>query len=363
MRIPELDGLRGVAILLILSLHWIVRPYGDVLRAAAPHLWALADLSWCGVDLFFVLSGFLVGGILLDQRRAPNVLRTFYVRRACRILPPYLLLLAAVSLPWAGRPIIARGEIPIGAYLLSIQNFWSASGARVAFPLGPCWSLAIEEQFYLALPLLLLWVFRKRFATFALLVLTVPLLLRCLFFARGGWSAWDFTPCRIDAPFWGVLAAVVIRDERALAFIEAHRSAVRRLAGLGLLAVAAASQLVLAPGGSSILLTFGLSLMGCAFSTAMVAVLLSPQSWAAGALRARSLRFFGRHSYFLYLFHLLVLERMPISAYPLRVAFALAVVLALAVVSWRWLESPFLRLGARMRYQETPGALLETTAA
>lgn len=145
-RLPELDGIRGIAILLVLLLHWMVRPAGPLLRDWSPRAWALLDLSWCGVDLFFVLSGFLIAGILLDHRDAPNVLRTFYARRACRILPAYLVLLVAVTLPLGGKPQISQGEVPLAAYLLFLQNLWSAAGARVAFALGPCWSLASRNS-------------------------------------------------------------------------------------------------------------------------------------------------------------------------------------------------------------------------
>src|SRR2546422_1398156 len=92
----------------------------------------------------------------------------------------------------------------LAAYLLFLQNLWSSAGARVAFALGPCWSLAIEEQFYLGLPVLLLWVFRGRFGSFAAVMLLAPPLLRCLCLASGWRSPWDFTPCRLHAPFWGV---------------------------------------------------------------------------------------------------------------------------------------------------------------
>jgi len=298
-RLSELDGIRGVAILLVLTLHWIVYPTQPLLQPWLPRLWALANLSWCGVDLFFVLSGFLIAGILLDHRDAPNLFRTFYARRACRILPAYLLLLLAATLPIAGEPQITQGQVPLAAYLLFLQNFWTAAGAQVALALGPCWSLAIEEQFYLGLPVLLLRVLRGRFASFAAVMLIAPPLLRCLCLASGRWSAWDFTPCRIDAPFWGVLAAVAVRDRRAAAFLDHHRTKVRWAAAAGLLAVAGLSQVVLLPGGTNLLLSLGLSLIDCAFAIALVSVLFSSDSAEARALRWKPLCWVGKHSYFL----------------------------------------------------------------
>jgi peptidoglycan/LPS O-acetylase OafA/YrhL len=97
-RIPELDGLRGVAIGLVLINHY----FSDALVVRLPHPLAILQLptrlTWSGVDLFFVLSGFLIGGILLDAKESPNYFKVFYTRRALRILPIYLLLVAVAFL-------------------------------------------------------------------------------------------------------------------------------------------------------------------------------------------------------------------------------------------------------------------------
>jgi peptidoglycan/LPS O-acetylase OafA/YrhL len=338
--------------LLILLRHSVVWPAGQMLQNRSPRLYSLLDASWCGVDLFFVLSGFLIAGILLDHRDAPNLLRVFYTRRACRILPAYLVLLLVASLPIGGAPQIAEGEVPLTVYLAFLQNLWSAAGAPVAFALGPCWSLAIEEQFYLGLPVLLLWVFRRRFGSFAAMMLLVPPLLRCLCLSTGWRSPWDFTPCRIDAPFWGVLAAVLVRDARAGALMLKHRRALRWAAGAGLLGIAAMSQLPFLPGGANLVLAIGLSLMAVTFTAALVSVLLSPEVAAARLVRWAPLRWAGKHSYFLYLFHLIVVRLTPIAQLPLRLAVSTCALFVLAVISRRWLELPFLNLGAAVDYAE-----------
>jgi len=92
-RIPQLDGLRGLAILLVIGYHYISMPGADAAGVFQVFAWCLR-LGWAGVDLFFVLSGFLIGGILIDARESPNYFRTFYVRRVLRILPLYAVLLA-----------------------------------------------------------------------------------------------------------------------------------------------------------------------------------------------------------------------------------------------------------------------------
>ncbi|MFN7140591.1 MAG: acyltransferase family protein, partial [Limisphaerales bacterium] len=89
-RIPELDGIRGIAILLVVLAHYFVLPVGPGF-AAANFLGTFFGLAWSGVDLFFVLSGFLIGGILLDAKASNNFFKVFYTRRVCRIFPLYFL--------------------------------------------------------------------------------------------------------------------------------------------------------------------------------------------------------------------------------------------------------------------------------
>src|SRR5216117_2710692 len=88
-RIPELDGIRGLAILLVLVWHYWASRVHPPLGSAFAGIWMLCGLTWSGVDLFFVLSGFLIGGVLLEQRDSANYFKTFYVRRVCRIFPIY----------------------------------------------------------------------------------------------------------------------------------------------------------------------------------------------------------------------------------------------------------------------------------
>src|SRR6266850_568728 len=102
-RIPQLDGIRGSAILLVLIWHFVVSPttrgpQESVLAHVVAHV---GLLTWSGVDLFFVLSGFLIGGILIDAKESSNYFRTFYARRAFRILPVYLLVVVVYLLVWS----------------------------------------------------------------------------------------------------------------------------------------------------------------------------------------------------------------------------------------------------------------------
>ena len=158
-RVSELDGVRGIACLLVIADHVIVSglPHGILPGRIVP--WLIG-----GVDLFFVLSGFLIGGILLDNRSATNYFRAFWIRRIARIWPVYYLLVFSffavvvarpmLPWPWLDR-FLLKDAMPLWTYPTFLQNFAQGAsgldgGARWV---ASTWSLAIEEQFYLLLPL------------------------------------------------------------------------------------------------------------------------------------------------------------------------------------------------------------------
>ena len=155
-RVPELDGLRGFAILLVISIHYFYNP-GPNLPRGLHYLQSFFALGWTGVDLFFVLSGFLIGGILLDVRASPDYFKTFYIRRFFRIVPLYYLwlfcLIALVFLGHSFFPSQTQSTQPaidwqIWAHFLFLQNLWSNHYSTLAgWWLAVTWSLAIEEQF------------------------------------------------------------------------------------------------------------------------------------------------------------------------------------------------------------------------
>src|SRR5690242_13003150 len=162
-RIPQLDGLRGMAVALVILYHY----FSLDLQLTAGRLSGLLKspfrMGWCGVDLFFVLSGFLIGGILLDARGSKGYFKTFYLRRFHRIFPLYYLwiasyvLIAFTFLPYLRGALRVEPEkwTMVPTYLFFVQNLvkkeftWFASAW-----LSPLWSLAVEEQFYLVMPLL-----------------------------------------------------------------------------------------------------------------------------------------------------------------------------------------------------------------
>src|SRR5579872_27934 len=140
-RIPQLDGLRGVAILLVLVYHYV----SFAIQYGAPHFVTVlsipANIGWSGVNLFFVLSGFLLGGILLDARGSPNYFRTFYIRRICRIFPLYFAFLVTAFV--ACKALHSPAQIPWWYCPAFLQNFWMAVHNNFAGPfLTPTWTLA-----------------------------------------------------------------------------------------------------------------------------------------------------------------------------------------------------------------------------
>src|SRR5580700_9993704 len=150
-KIPQLDALRGLAVLLVLLHNTNIYP--------SWHLGFISDNGWMGVDLFFVLSGFLITGILLDTKQSAEYFKNFYARRCLRIWPLYYsaLLFMFVILPLL-RPteaaaIFAPRSSPWWAYPLYLQNFLVPIPSKATGLLGVTWPLAVEEQFYLCWPL------------------------------------------------------------------------------------------------------------------------------------------------------------------------------------------------------------------
>jgi hypothetical protein len=132
-RVPELDGLRGLAIVLVLLCHYIGNSDHEALGGWADRVLWLFRGGWVGVDLFFVLSGFLIGGILLDAREAPHYFKAFYLRRAHRILPVYFSLLALFAVSVCVLQLFPQGRAQANLHELSVlpryvfflQNFFA----------------------------------------------------------------------------------------------------------------------------------------------------------------------------------------------------------------------------------------------
>lgn len=311
-RVAALDGLRGLAIFWVLLHQLCVVPatsWGERLV-----LWP-AQFGWVGVTIFFVLSGYLITGVLLDTRDAPNRWSSFYARRALRILPLYLLVVAIVfSISMATGGAFGVDELTPGqaaSFWLLLGN-WSMAeaGDYLVGPLAVTWSVAIEEQFYLVWPLVV-WLLRSTRAVGAVccVVLIVSVATR-LYGLSTGWhpiALYVLTPTRIDAIAMGSLTAIAVRSG-----INPLRWRVVLWATLLVAGLAAAlgdlfSSLAASLQGDDITtwsLGPGLTLEAIA-ATALLLLFSQREAapWLSRCFEARWLLSFGRYSYGIYLTH------------------------------------------------------------
>jgi len=360
-RIPELDGLRGIAILLVLVWHYLP----GILADAPPVLLHLTNtfirFAWSGVDLFFVLSGFLLGGILLDNRESRHYFKTFYARRFYRIAPVYYVMVGVyILLQHANRPDrlawLFDQPMPLWSYLTFTQNFAMAqAGYFGAQWLGVTWSLAVEEQFYLVLPFIVRFIPSRRLGlALVLLAVGAPVTRLALFFTHAQWGTAGYVlmPARADALMLGVLAAVAIRraDIRALAVRK--RSALYRV--FGLLSLAGVTMALMHETvGSTNMVLYGYSVIALFHTAVLVLAVTAGKGELLGrVLRWAWLRKIGTVAYGVYLVHLPVvgLASLLVSAPAPVYVLAFGLTFILAWLSWEYFEKPLVRRGHRYQY-------------
>lgn len=364
-RIPGVEMLRAVAIIAVL-LQNRTSPAFET-EGWFAHIWSLiSGTGWSGVQLFFVISGFLITGILLDKAGQPGALKNFYMRRLLRIFPIYFAFLAFFYLLLPALNAFPRWLEPsqehqvwFWTYLVNwVQPY--VEGLRF----GHLWSLAIEEQFYLLWPWLVLFVAPRRLIVICvLLILSAPLVRLGLWWFDPHWeqSAYTFTPARWDALALGALLACLLRDE---AFAGRPLSWARPVF-YGLLALIL-GQLLWFHEFRAVTGPLGLiNQTTVAFLSAAALVMALSVSRPEGpgwqARIGRVLMTIGKYSYALYLVHMPIkmwwtqsdLALVP-ADFPVPVGevaallgnflavFALS--LALSWLTWRLIEQPFLRL-------------------
>src|SRR5579871_2631445 len=297
--IPALDGVRGIAILLVLLSHF-----------PAPFRWMypFQSVGWCGVDLFFVLSGYLITGILYSSVNRPHYFRNFYIRRTLRIFPLYyaFLVLVIFILP----RVVSRYYLGMEttqspwASFLYYSNYADVFAAWAPFSLSPFWSLAVEEHFYLVWPTVVRVIPRNRLVLCAALVSLFALLSRLAIAAfQWGWlPAYCLTTSRADSLAIGAMVAVLERQrpewlKRWILVISGSTAAA--LVGI-------AKWRHNLDFNDWTMTTFGYSLLALTFAGLV---------WLAGNTRGpisqflgnRVLVIFGRYSYCLYVLHMFVL--------------------------------------------------------
>ncbi|HEY6907951.1 MAG TPA: acyltransferase [Myxococcales bacterium] len=329
--VPALDGVRGIAILLVLFHHFGYKY--TVHNRVQLLLHRSFELGWCGVDLFFVLSGFLITGILLDTRRAANYFQSFYARRVLRIFPAFFLFLGGTSL-------IVR--LPHAAMYWTYLANWIPYSQQYP-PLYHLWSLSIEEQFYFVWPLLVFWLAPRQLGRAAILIAAAAVVIRS---DVHGWLRYEATPARLDGFAISALAAVALRDEEWHAWaVRLWRPALALGAAGFFWALWRAHE---ATPHSAAMGGIGLSCIAIAGTGLLVGTVT--EGFLARPLEARWLRTYGKYSYAIYLFH------FPLSVWLeqtgavqgfvadhglLYVIAAAGGSLLLGIASWRLFEARF----------------------
>jgi len=347
-----LDGLRAVAALSVFVHHAI----------GFPALARFTSIGWIGVDLFFVISGYLITTILLGMRGAPHYFRNFYMRRTLRIFPPYyLFLLICFAVALFSRNYVLSGKLwsSFALYATSLVVILPWFGPALSAVPTPAsgidltWSLSIEELFYL------LWAPAVRFLGKRLLfwvVIAVILFapaLRWYMHTPGQKTEYFFFPTRMDSLAFGALLAL-LWESKHLWRISGWQ------AMTGLTAAGCALWMTRDPRGDARFVVFGYTLIAIAmaFVVAFVLQRAGTRNLFCRALRSNLLVRIGTISYMFYLLHLFVI-RVSTAVFStllsshwalnraLSFSTSLALTLLLASLSWKYFESPILRLKSR----------------
>ena len=353
--LPTLDGWRAIAILLVMICHgglFFFSPYG-------PHpsgrFQMYSTRAWIGVDIFFAISGFLICTRLLrEQQRTGGInLRSFYIRRAFRILPPYLLYLAVAALLAAkGFIIVSRSEW--FSCLLFFRNYLPTVHTRdVGWYTGHFWSLAVEEHFYLLWPAVLL-LLNRRGATQAAFVLILAIAIwRVMNMGFGDvplYAVQTFerhTDTRLDSLLWGCIFAMAFASESGRRWMTKW---------IGPIACCASAITV-------ILLATRLNAICDALRPPLFALIVAttvvhPQWLIGRILEDPRVRWLGRISYSLYVWQQLFLvgdvvpRPLPFGHWQ-ELPLSLICILACATASYYFIEQPLIRLGRRLARPQT----------
>jgi peptidoglycan/LPS O-acetylase OafA/YrhL len=345
--IPALDGLRGLAVLMVMLFHLTDRLdshslFQQLLRSP------FGQFGWTGVDLFFVLSGFLITGILIDTRGAQNYFSGFYARRFLRIFPLYYVSLAVlffVFTPALGlKPVALR---QVAAYALYAQNVLPL---RVDFA-GHFWSLAVEEQFYAVWPLIVYVLPARALLRTSIVGIVACDVLRLTLLAAHLNEIVNYNPfTRADALLWGAVGACLLLDPVWRRRISAYTK------HLWIAPIAALALMKFSPEvghwPGSAFAHVGYSAVAASYTGLLLSVVLGG-SQAQRLFTNSAMRFLGKYSYAAYVWHIPVAQvfyqaegRAFGHVFPqlLNIPIVVAATLLVSMASYVVIERPFLRL-------------------
>jgi peptidoglycan/LPS O-acetylase OafA/YrhL len=356
-RILELDGLRTIAITAVLLIHF--SPHSD-----------LFDMGWIGVNLFFVISGFLITGILLNLRSHPRPFRKFYWRRVIRIFPPYYAVLAVVAVlvlihhegfdrqTWMAAifflPSITRGIsfhliysrlIGRAGFDFSRKAFARADVSRYRNGLGVYWSLAVEELFYLLWAPVMLKGSRRQILVFAITPLILCPILRGLTHTADWFEAFGFIT-NFDSLAVGGCVALFLRAQPNVSRWTILAPIAPLLFCFGWLCVSCGLFRGTEVRSTELFSIFGYSLLALIFGCVVAACVRWEGSPIFAPLRLGPVLYIGTISYTMYLIHFFLyvaISRLLVGDL-LRAVVAASLTVGVAALSWRYFEIPILRL-------------------
>lgn len=354
---PALNGLRALAVLGVLIAHCAM-----IAAVGAPaetlyqsfHL-KVMGVGWVGVDLFFILSGFLITGILLDTSEKKSCLRKFYIRRTLRIFPLYyfvLLLYFSISYLLGNLEHFSAADI---MYLLYVGNWDEWAGFDRPYALRHLWSLAVEEQFYLIWPALFMISSKYNMAKYVCIFTIIATIIFRIAFVLFDYHDYIYhiTITRGDSLLVGALLAITIK-EKGLQYFNVSKSLC--VLAIGCVIIAALAYINGSFSGKTpLILMFGLPSLFLIFVPVILLTFLLPRSHMfQHVLSSPVLTFMGRISYGMYVYHWFViiliynLNLIPIESYSfwprqaLFLAYATPVTIILSWISYEYIERPIL---------------------
>jgi peptidoglycan/LPS O-acetylase OafA/YrhL len=368
--VPGLDGLRGLAVMMVLVFHFVGQMLTNnwVERAIV----GVTKYGLLGVDLFFVLSGFLITGLLYEAHDKPHYLRNFYVRRVLRIFPLYYGVLALVFFV---APLIPLLRGPTLDYLLDRQawawlygvNVYLAGHEEWSFSyLNHFWSLSVEEHFYLFWPLVVLLLARWPRALIAVcLAISLGAMLARVTGILMGLSWFTtivLTPFKLDGLALGAFLAVMARQPGGLDWLVRALPRIAAVIG-GLVVVTFVWTVLVSRQGLEVVGSIRAALFQILLACMLVGVLIAPkQSTVSRFFSSRGMVFLGTYSYGLYVYHhfisyYLTTHRTELEltnwlgshglAVALQATLGASISVALAYLSYELFEKRFLRLKGR----------------